>query len=108
MVDEFSSFARMPQPSLKPENLSEICRQAVFLERERHPEIEFALDLPPGDVTLSCDSRQIGRAIVNVLKNAAEAGAAAGGGAVSDAKRAAWVRLKSSNISSPVQRSATR
>ncbi|MEK7821276.1 MAG: ATP-binding protein, partial [Pseudomonadota bacterium] len=98
MVDEFSSFARMPQPSLKPENLSEICRQAVFLERARHPEIEFVLDLPPGDVTLSCDNRQVSRAIVNVLKNAAEAvdavadeNADAGG---APARRAGWVRLK--------------
>ena len=94
MVDEFSSFARMPQPSLKPENLSEICRQAVFLERERHPKIEFALDLPPGDVTLSCDSRQIGRAVVNVLKNAAEAVAAVEADNISGGKRAGWVRLR--------------
>ena len=94
MVDEFSSFARMPVPALKPENLSEICRQAVFLERERHPEIEFALDLPTGDVTLSCDSRQIGRAVVNVLKNAAEAVAAVEADNISGGKRAGWVRLK--------------
>lgn len=72
MVDEFSSFARMPQASLKPENLSEICRQTVFLERNRYPEIEFALDLPDDDVTLQCDNRQISRAIANLLKNAAE------------------------------------
>lgn len=72
MVDEFSSFARMPQASLKPENLSEICRQTVFLERNRYPEIEFSLDLPGDDVTLQCDNRQISRAIANLLKNAAE------------------------------------
>ena len=72
MVDEFSSFARMPQASLKPENLSEICRQTVFLERNRYPEIDFAFDLPDDDVTLQCDHRQISRAIANLLKNAAE------------------------------------
>ncbi len=92
MVDEFSTFARMPQPSLKPENLSEICRQALFLERARHPTIEYVQDLPPADVPLFCDIRQVSRAIVNVLKNGAEAVEAArerndGGGK-------GWVRLK--------------
>jgi two-component system nitrogen regulation sensor histidine kinase NtrY len=72
MVDEFSAFARMPQPEMKDENLSEICRQAVFLERNRNPGIDFASDLPDEDARLVCDSRQVGRALTNVLKNAAE------------------------------------
>ena len=72
MVDDFSSFARMPQPSIKPENLAEICRQSVFLEGTRHPEIAFDTELPEGDIQLRCDSRQIGRALANILKNAAE------------------------------------
>ncbi len=72
MVDDFSSFARMPQPSMKPENLLEICRQAVFLERTRHPEIAFDLREPGQPVSLRCDGRQVGRALANVLKNAAE------------------------------------
>ena len=72
MVDEFSSFARMPQPSLKPENLTEICVNTVFLERSRHPDIRFDVVTPETPVRLRCDIRQIGRALTNVLKNAAE------------------------------------
>jgi len=72
MVDDFSSFARMPQPSMKPENLGEICRHAVFLERTRHPEIAFDLRELEAPVHLRCDGRQVGRALANVLKNAAE------------------------------------
>jgi len=72
MVDEFSSFARMPQLSLKDENLSEICRQAISLERNRHPDIEYDADLPDEDITLYCDHRQVSRALTNLLKNAAE------------------------------------
>lgn len=72
MVDDFSSFARMPQPSMKPENLVEICRHAVFLERTRHPEIVFDLREPEQPLSQRCDGRQIGRALANVLKNAAE------------------------------------
>ncbi|NQU57241.1 MAG: HAMP domain-containing protein, partial [Rhodospirillales bacterium] len=63
MVDEFSSFARMPQATLKDENLSDICRQSVSLERHRHPEIDYQLETPNIPVNLHCDSRQIGQAL---------------------------------------------
>ena len=73
MVDEFSSFARMPQPDLKIESMSELVHQSVFLERNRNPEIEFEVSLPDDQVKLRCDSRQVSQALTNVLKNAAEA-----------------------------------
>ena len=72
MVDEFSSFARMPQPSLKMENLSEVCRQTLFFEQNRHPEITFTSVLPEHDIELRCDVQQVARALTNLLKNAAE------------------------------------
>lgn len=72
MVDEFSSFARMPQLSLRDENLSEICRGALSLELNRHPDIDYETDLPDEDFRLYCDHRQISRALTNLLKNAAE------------------------------------
>ncbi len=73
MVDEFSSFARMPQLSLGDENLSEICRGAISLERNRHPEIMYEDGLPKEDMRLYCDHRQVSRAVTNLMKNAAEA-----------------------------------
>jgi two-component system nitrogen regulation sensor histidine kinase NtrY len=72
MVDEFSSFARMPQATLKPENLSEICRQAAFLERARNPATNYDLELGNEDIHISCDRRQINQALTNIFKNAAE------------------------------------
>ncbi len=72
MVDEFSSFARMPEPSIRSENLSEICRQAIFLEQNRNPDIKFSTTFPDHDIEHNCDTRQIGRALTNLLKNAAE------------------------------------
>ncbi|MGF1640317.1 MAG: ATP-binding protein [Rhodospirillales bacterium] len=73
MVDEFSSFARMPRPDLKTENLSGLVQEAVFLERNRVADIDFQVILPAEPVSLRCDSRQISQAMTNVLKNAAEA-----------------------------------
>ncbi|MBL4613928.1 MAG: two-component sensor histidine kinase, partial [Magnetovibrio sp.] len=72
MVDEFSSFSRMPQAVLKPTNLSEVCRQALFLEKNRGTGIEVLDQMPNLDVKVSCDSQQVSRALTNVLKNAAE------------------------------------
>lgn len=72
MVDEFSAFARMPQPVMKHENLIELARQAAFSQRTAHPAIDFTLVLPARRVPLECDSRQVGQALTNLLKNAAE------------------------------------
>jgi two-component system nitrogen regulation sensor histidine kinase NtrY len=73
MVDEFSSFARMPRPDLKLEDVNELVEQVVFLERNRYPDIEIVAELPAETTPLVCDARQISQALVNVMKNAAEA-----------------------------------
>ena len=72
MIDEFSSFARMPAPVLKPENLIEIVHQAVFLQRTAHPEIAFETVFPSHSVTIRCDTRLVGQALINIVKNAIE------------------------------------
>ena len=73
MVDEFSAFARMPAPVMAPENMVDLCRQAIFLQQAVHSSINFSTDFPPGGVRLMCDAQQIGQALTNLLKNAAEA-----------------------------------
>jgi two-component system nitrogen regulation sensor histidine kinase NtrY len=72
MVDEFSAFARMPAPALKPENLVEIVRQTAVLQRTAHPEIAFTTSFPNHPVTVSCDARLVGQAVINIVKNAIE------------------------------------
>jgi two-component system nitrogen regulation sensor histidine kinase NtrY len=73
MVDEFSAFARMPAPVMAKENLVELCLQAIFLQQSANPAITYSTDLPPNGLQLSCDAQQIGQALTNLLKNAAEA-----------------------------------
>ncbi|HMG48399.1 MAG TPA: ATP-binding protein [Allosphingosinicella sp.] len=73
MVDEFSSFARMPKPSFAEESLAEVARQALFLHEVAHPDIEFALEAPDPAPTLVCDRRLLGQALTNVVKNGIEA-----------------------------------
>ena len=73
MVDEFSSFARLPKPVFRQEDGVDLVRQALFLQEVAHPEISYSFaaedDLPP----LDCDRHQFGQVMTNVLKNAAEA-----------------------------------
>ncbi len=74
MVDEFSAFARMPQPVMKPCNINDLVRQAVFLQSSAHSgSIRFDTRLPSGPLTVACDSRQISQALTNLLQNAADA-----------------------------------
>ncbi|WP_448658124.1 sensor histidine kinase [Sphingomonas sp. CJ99] len=73
MVDEFSSFARMPKPVFREENLIDLARQAVFLHEVAHGEIDFTLEAGDAGPTLVCDRRQLGQALTNIVKNAVEA-----------------------------------
>ena len=73
MVDEFSSFARMPKPVFRTESIAEITRQAMFLQEVAHTDVRFTLDVPNGLPTMICDRRQLGQAITNLVKNAIEA-----------------------------------
>ncbi|MGZ8335802.1 MAG: sensor histidine kinase [Allosphingosinicella sp.] len=73
IVDEFSSFARMPKPTFRPEPVVEIVRQALFLHEVAHPEIDFSLQAPEPAPILVCDRRLLGQALTNVVKNGVEA-----------------------------------
>jgi two-component system, NtrC family, nitrogen regulation sensor histidine kinase NtrY len=72
MVDEFSSFARMPAPRFATDDLGEALRQALFAQRIASPDIEVTSNLPPEPVMVSMDTRLITQAFANILKNAAE------------------------------------
>jgi two-component system nitrogen regulation sensor histidine kinase NtrY len=73
MVDEFSSFARMPKPVFREEAIVDIARQALFLHEVAHPDIKFTLDAPEPSPILVCDRRQLGQALTNIVKNGVEA-----------------------------------
>lgn len=73
MVDEFSSFARMPKPSFRQENLGEILRQSMFLYEVSRPDILFECNVPVDAVQRQCDRRLLGQALSNLIKNATEA-----------------------------------
>lgn len=73
MVDEFSSFARMPQPVMHEEDICELIKHSAFLQRVANPQITYALLTPDEPVIVECDGRLVSQALTNVLKNAGEA-----------------------------------
>ncbi len=73
MVDEFSSFARMPKPTFGVEDVRDILRQSVFLFEVAKPEIAFTIQTPDEIEPLVCDRRLLSQAMTNIVKNAVEA-----------------------------------
>lgn len=73
MVDEFSSFSRMPAPIYRDTDIADVARQSVFLQEVAAPDIQFSADLGTDVVPIKCDGRLVGQALTNVLKNASEA-----------------------------------
>jgi len=73
MVDEFSSFARMPAPVMTRGDIKKTIRETVFLQKVGFPELEVNLELPEEKVEIVYDERMISQALINVIKNAAEA-----------------------------------
>jgi two-component system nitrogen regulation sensor histidine kinase NtrY len=73
MVDEFSRFARMPKPVIEGEDVADTVRQAVFLMRVGHPDIEIEADIKEDPLRAQFDRRLISQALTNIIKNATEA-----------------------------------
>ena len=73
LVNEFSTFARMPAGAHTPQDLNRLVDEALVLFRQGHREIEFAFaagdDLPE----LELDREGVKRAIINLLDNAVAA-----------------------------------
>jgi two-component system nitrogen regulation sensor histidine kinase NtrY len=72
MVDEFSTFARMPAPVMKRESLEVIAREAMVLQRVAQLAIDWRVEIE-APVRAVCDRRLLGQALTNLLANAADA-----------------------------------
>ncbi|WP_193178204.1 sensor histidine kinase NtrY-like [Oricola nitratireducens] len=73
MVDEFSSFARMPKPVMEKKDLRETLREATFLVEVSRTGITFERDFDKQELVCDFDDRLVGQAIGNIIKNASEA-----------------------------------
>ena len=70
LVNEFSNFARLPTAQLAADDLNEVVREALFLFKEGHREVEFDFSEQASIPTVELDREQIKRALFNLLDNA--------------------------------------
>jgi two-component system nitrogen regulation sensor histidine kinase NtrY len=73
IVDEFSRFARMPEPDRRPHNLTAILRDCLLLQESGQPDVRFQSDLPAAPVVVEVDETMMAQAFTNLIKNAGEA-----------------------------------
>lgn len=73
LVGEFSSFARMPAPNIKPEDLVQICKEEIFLQQQGHTQVKIDFESSLDVFPFACDRAQMGQVLTNVIKNAIEA-----------------------------------
>jgi two-component system nitrogen regulation sensor histidine kinase NtrY len=73
IVDEFSKFARMPEPDRRDCDLVELLKGAVLLQENGQPGVRFVTSIPDGPLPMVLDATMIGQALTNLMKNAGEA-----------------------------------
>ena len=72
MVDEFASFARIPQPEIENADIRAAVQEPMILFRESHPAVAYEMRLPQVPLIVACDRRLITQALTNLVKNATE------------------------------------
>ena len=73
LVDEFSRFARMPDPQKSPTDLNDVIRQTALLYQDRLDGVGLHLELAANLPVAMLDTEQIKRVFVNLTDNALEA-----------------------------------
>jgi len=73
MVNEFSSFARMPQPQIKPSDVGRVAREVLVLRKTGRPDIAWISDIPDSGPVAPCDQQMLRQAVTNLLQNAEDA-----------------------------------
>jgi two-component system, NtrC family, nitrogen regulation sensor histidine kinase NtrY len=72
MVEEFVTFARIPAPKLRKNNLNKIIEDAVFSQQVIFKKISYVFNRKIDNIFVNCDAIQISQTLSNILKNAAE------------------------------------
>ncbi|MBL4917220.1 hypothetical protein JL811_08285 [Tabrizicola sp. DMG-N-6] len=73
IVDEFSKFARMPEPDRREEDLAKLLRDAVLLQQAGQPDVAIRAEIPEAAALMDLDATMISQALTNLIKNAGEA-----------------------------------
>jgi two-component system nitrogen regulation sensor histidine kinase NtrY len=73
IVDEFSKFARMPEPETSVQNVVQVLQDAVLLQQSGQPDVTISANLPTQEILARVDQTMLSQALTNLIKNAGEA-----------------------------------
>nr|WP_245924645.1 PAS domain-containing sensor histidine kinase [Aliiroseovarius pelagivivens] len=73
IVDEFSKFARMPEPDRRETDLTKLLQDILLLQKTGQEEVRFRSQIVDHPVLIEIDQTMIGQALTNLIKNAGEA-----------------------------------
>ncbi|MDC0737117.1 PAS domain-containing sensor histidine kinase [Cognatishimia sp. SS12] len=73
IVDEFSKFARMPEPERREVNIAQLLKDAVLLQESGQPNVRFSTDIADTPIFAHADDTMLNQALTNLIKNAGEA-----------------------------------
>ena len=73
IVDDFSKFARMPEPEKRTHDLTKILNDAVLLQEVAMPQIALITEILADNVWIDVDQTMMSQALMNLIKNASEA-----------------------------------
>lgn len=72
IIDEFSRFARMPEPDRRETDVAKLLRDTVLLQQDA-VKAELITDIPAQPLRIDCDATMIAQVFTNLIKNASEA-----------------------------------
>jgi len=72
LANEFSDFARMPNPIKKSNNLKKLIEDSINLYKLSEKQIIFNFDYKSNTEVFEFDLSQISRALINIIKNSLE------------------------------------
>lgn len=71
MVNEFSSFARMPEPVMAEHNLRDVIQEVMVLHRQAHTDVDLQFEAPANvEYMVNVDAQQMRQALNNLVQNA--------------------------------------
>lgn len=73
MVDNFSNFARLPEPEPRPTDLIQMCRHVIELQKNAFPQHTLTFSSTMTKAIAVVDDDLLRQVLLNLIKNAAEA-----------------------------------
>ena len=73
IIDDFSKFARMPEPEKRTHDLTKILNDAVLLQEVAMPQIALITEILADNIWIDVDQTMMSQALMNLIKNASEA-----------------------------------